>query len=495
MTTKRTLFTTLAVCAGLAALPASALASTATSDGSTVTLTGTAAAEQIGFEIGFDGNAQFSDSTAGPGCAPLYSDGTGADCPLGAGGVDIRAGGGDDVVKADILGNPVAPGFIRVDLGDGDDSFDARELAGSYTVAGGAGNDTIKGSTTGDVLDGGPGNDTIDGLEGADVVRGGDGDDTVNGDSGGDVVDGGPGVDTSDDWSPVGGGDPALSPPAKILFDGAANDGLPGEGDNVSSVERIHAGVALDYTGDDGANVAIAAEVGASSSLRGLGGDDQLQGGDRADTIDGGAGADTLTGGFGNDTITGGPGRDRISADRHDGECGYLWCKYPWGNDTVYARDGEADSIDCGIGQDTAYVDAMDTVANCEKVIGAGSNGNPDGGPGGGDTKKVTITIGKAKLAAMASKGLKVKVACAAACTAKGTITADKATARKLGTRKLAKGAGKAASAGTATVKLKASKSVARKLRRMKSAKGKVKITVKQAGKTSTISRKVTLKR
>src|SRR5262245_52479885 len=253
MSSTRTFLTMLAVCAVVAAVPAAASASTASSDGSTVTFTGTAAAEQITFELGFGGDAQVSEAVAGPGSAPLYSDGTGADCPLGAGGVDIRAGGGDDVVKADILGDPVASGLIRVDLGDGNDTFDARELAGSYTVSGGAGNDSMEGSTSGDVLDGGPGNDTINALSGNDVVRGGDGDDTVNGDSGGDVVDGGPGVDSADDWVPVG--DPAQSPAARITLDGVADDGLPGEGDNLTSVERVHAGAALDYTGDDGANV------------------------------------------------------------------------------------------------------------------------------------------------------------------------------------------------------------------------------------------------
>jgi TolB protein len=38
------------------------------------------------------------------------------------------------------------------------------------------------------------------------------------------------------------------------------------------------------------------------------------------------------------------------------------------GDDTIYARDRVRDSIDCGPGRDTAYVDRIDAVKNCERV-------------------------------------------------------------------------------------------------------------------------------
>ena len=75
------------------------------------------------------------------------------------------------------------------------------------------------------------------------------------------------------------------------------------------------------------------------------------------------------------------------------------------------------------------------------------------------------------------------------------SMTADKATGRKLGTRKVGTGKGKAAQAGTATVTIKAAKRVARKLKRLKSAKVTVKVTVKQNGSASSVSRALTLKR
>ena len=118
-------------------------------------------------------------------------------------------------------------------------------------------------------------------------------------------------------------------------------------------------------------------------------------------------------------------------------------------------------------------------MANCETVEGAGSNGGRSG--------SLKVTIGSAKLAAVAAKGLKLKVACSAACSATGTM--------KLGAKKIGAGKGKAAKAGTATVTIKIAKKYVRKLKRLKSAKTTVKVSVKQGGKTQTVSRSVTLKR
>ena len=62
-----------------------------------------------------------------------------------------------------------------------------------------------------------------------------------------------------------------------------------------------------------------------------------------------------LTGGQGNDTLDGAGGADTLAG----GE----------GDDTIAARDGVADAIDCGVGNDTATVDALDTVSGCETVV------------------------------------------------------------------------------------------------------------------------------
>lgn len=52
---------------------------------------------------------------------------------------------------------------------------------------------------------------------------------------------------------------------------------------------------------------------------------------------------------MGNDTLSGGPG-----------------------NDTIHARDGHRDVIDCGPGRDVAFVDPVDLVRGCERVVRGG---------------------------------------------------------------------------------------------------------------------------
>lgn len=91
-----------------------------------------------------------------------------------------------------------------------------------------------------------------------------------------------------------------------------------------------------------------------SQYLAGGAGDDTIIAKCGNNTIVGGAGNDLLVGGPGNDVIIGGPGQDRILGGK--------------GSDTIIADDGEKDVIDCGPGNDSAVVDSIDVVKNCEKV-------------------------------------------------------------------------------------------------------------------------------
>ena len=170
-----------------------------------------------------------------------------------------------------------------------------------------------------------------------------------------------------DDWEADESGSER---PVAVSLAGGADDGRPGEGDDIRNVERIVSHAASTLVGTDAPEDLEVFQVDEPSTISGLGGNDVLRGSNGADTIDGGAGDDDIDAGYGDDTITGGPGRDRISADLRSGGCGPLWCDLPFGNDTIYARDGEADSISCGSGQDTVYADAVDVVAgDCEQVI------------------------------------------------------------------------------------------------------------------------------
>ena len=149
-------------------------------------------------------------------------------------------------------------------------------------------------------------------------------------------MDGGPGVDRIEqDWNDLT--DSALN----LTLLGGADDGRPGEGDDVRNVEKLvsfHAGT---FVGTGGADRIEVVQAAGPSSLSGGEGDDFLKASDGADRFDGGPGADTIDGGFNNDTIVGGPGQDTLYGDHPTGECGIYWCKLPAGNDTIDARDGE----------------------------------------------------------------------------------------------------------------------------------------------------------
>ncbi len=68
---------------------------------------------------------------------------------------------------------------IAVDLGAGNDSFNAPGVSVPVSVAGGAGNDTLTGGAGADVLAGGDGNDVLNGQAGVDDYFGEGGNDTI----------------------------------------------------------------------------------------------------------------------------------------------------------------------------------------------------------------------------------------------------------------------------------------------------------------------------
>ena len=247
-------------------------------------------------------------------------------------------------------------------------------------MVGGDGNDKITGGIGADDIDGGNGDDELDAQEGPDVVHGGAGNDKLQADDWNeqstDVIDGGPGYDQiENNWvSEVG----SYQPPIVVSVDGVANDGRPGENDNVTDVEKIYLNAPASLTGSDGPDELTMFNTDAGGTLNGRGGDDKLSGFDLDDTIDGGAGNDQIQGGYGHDTITGGPGRDVINGDASGSTCHWIQCRSPYGNDKIDARDGEVDSVTCGVGEDTVEADPGDTVAaDCETVHRAPDSPTP----------------------------------------------------------------------------------------------------------------------
>ena len=173
-------------------------------------------------------------------------------------------------------------------------------VAQDAIITGTDGDDVLTGSDTGEAIYARAGNDTVDGAGGNDDLDGGPGADVLRGGTGSDAV----------SYTGTGG--------VTVSLDGVANDGLPGEGDDVSNDVE---------------------------DLFGAGGNDKLTGDRAANTIDGDAGDDRIDGGRGRDALFGGDG-----------------------DDVIDARDGALDRVDCGAGKDLVTADANDVVSrDCER--------------------------------------------------------------------------------------------------------------------------------
>jgi len=190
-----------------------------------------------------------------------------------------------------------------------DDGADFAGQMGSIPmlIDGGADNDALQGGFGDDVVLGGPGNDIVLGEPGDDILDGGPGADDLRGNTGG-LPD--TGFDLADYGDRVA--------PVTVTLDGQRNDGEAGEGD------------------------LLAADM------------DDVNGGSAGDTIVGDGNENFLFGNDGNDVLNGGGGPDVVDAGN--------------GDDTILARDGAADQILCGAGNDTVIADPTDSVVGCESV-------------------------------------------------------------------------------------------------------------------------------
>jgi Ca2+-binding RTX toxin-like protein len=414
-----------------------------------------------------------------------------------------------------------------IDLGDGTNAYQGPECTDgtSARVDGGSGQDTLSGGSGGttveelngngagdslyggggdDVLHGGDGNDTVSGGDGNDQLFGENNDDVIRGSGGNDLEDGGPGNDqigyspgvSNDDDQGAdvltgGPGDDKLLLDAhtggvNISIDGQANDGSPGEGDNVGAdLETIDGTTAADtFVGSPGPDQ-FNGNAG-NDTIRGAGGDDRLYGGGGDDDLNGDAGNDKVEGANGADRVDGGPGTDQIYGDI--GSCSFS-CSFD--ADTLYSRDGERDAVDCGGGADSAIVDTLDVVAFCASVDrqgGPASGPGPAPGAGGGGGNPFALKVaGSVKAKALLAHGLVVRLTCASACKIVATLKAKAKTVGS-GRKTLLK-------AGQAKLVVKVPKQSRAALRRFK---GKLALRIKvtdAAGKTTTITRTVKLKR
>jgi Ca2+-binding RTX toxin-like protein len=275
--------------------------------------------------------------------------------------VEVVVGGSGDDRLTTIIGKS------RTLIGNaGNDALNAGR--GADSLDGGDGDDILSGGLSNDSLDGGPGTDTADfsysfnavdvnltsgasrivrghtgprrriesdalrsienvtgsskddrliGDAGPNALLGGSGSDTLSGGGGPDLMAGGAGRDLASYASRPGG--------VAVALDGQANDGSPGEGDNV---------------------------MPSTETVIGGRGRDTLIGNDRPNGLAGGAGDDLVIGLGGADRIVGGLGGDRIDAGA--------------GSDRVAVRDATVDRVRCGDGRDAVSADKRDSLIGCE---------------------------------------------------------------------------------------------------------------------------------
>jgi len=279
-------------------------------------------------------------AVAGSGCEQIAS--TLVACAGSFDAVLVEGGGGNDEISLNLIYESLPPLRGEALGGPGNDTleatFDNRPIPQPETA-----------------LVGEAGNDTLVGGYGLDELFGGEGDDFLS--AGGesavpnaaDLLDGGAGVDTVSDADYNRG----LDDDVAVTLDGIANDGEPGEGDNVTAVEKLRV-------------------VGNRVTLIGSEAAEQLSVEANASTIDGKAGLDTLTGGAGSDSIE--------------------------------ARDGISEPVDCGAGSDSAQLDAGDRASGCESI-----NGALVGPLGFGEKTLVTLKLASKRIPAAGP--VKVRVA------------------------------------------------------------------------------------
>jgi Ca2+-binding RTX toxin-like protein len=371
------------------------------------------------------------------------SGGTGTDTVSGTN--TVNGDGGTDTLR----GLNAGTGNVTLNGGTENDTFTPQDAGTPEIMNGGSGADTADYSATGGVTitldnvqndgatgggqtdnvgaDGsvetvltGPNADIVTGGPNADTLKTGDGTDTVNGSGGDDFIDGGLGADVMNGGANGAGGDTVdysnRAENMRVSPDGlAANDGEPGENDNVGAdVENLNGGFGDDSFGANASNNNYQGFVG-NDSMDGGGGNDTMNGGSGNDVFGGGANQDTLLGGTGNDTMDGGSDNDTLhgdgGADLLDGSSGLDNVNGGEGSDTLLTRDNQADTANCGDGTDHSVHDiAGDTInADCEiSDTGAAGFETQTIGPVGPAAPQTT-TAGNTQLAVVTCNAKRAK--------------------------------------------------------------------------------------
>lgn len=190
--------------------------------------------------------------------------------------LQVEGGSGNDVITLTFENGLF---HVTIDSDNASQFFNPASVV-SYEIHGGAGNDQI-------LLD-----DTVT-VPGS--MFGEDGDDTLRGGRGADTFSVGLGIDTVDYSHRTGN--------LRLSVDSVANDGLPGEGDNLlMCIETVISGSGADRIVGCPSNNLLMGN-GGNDTILGVGGNDTIAGGNGRDVLIGGAGADFLIGSGGIDAV------------------------------------------------------------------------------------------------------------------------------------------------------------------------------------------------
>jgi Ca2+-binding RTX toxin-like protein len=230
------------------------------------------------------------------------------------------------------------------------------------SINGGDGEDTLTGGPREDSMDGGNGNDSVFGGDGNDDLQGGGSNFSAGGT---DVLDGQGGTDDAFYERELA---------VNISLNDQADDGFPGEGDNVI-VERVVTG-------------------GGDDVLRGNDGPNAFDGGDGNDSISGLGGNDLLFGESGSDGLDGGAGSDEIFCDEDfdvaivdpddfvDADCERRGAEVPGGTASVNRKSKTKVAVECPVEEANQCDGTLVLRAGNKELgsgdfsIGAGASGN-----------------------------------------------------------------------------------------------------------------------
>ena len=265
---------------------------------------------------------------------------------------DFYGGAGDDTVggstRADALwggtGDDLLLGYENDDRLYGEEGNDTLEAwTGNDILHGGSGDDLLFGQDGHDTLAGGDGNDELQGGAGSDTMHGEAGDDKLFGQAGNDVLAGGDGNDIILGFT--------ASNDAKQDLDAGETDDDIVHGGN--GADELWGGVGNDHI-DGGLHADLVMGGNGQDTLFGGYGDDEVNGGAGDDMMDGGADADKMFGGVGSDRLWGGDGDDIMLGFTPSNDARQALAAGETDNDAMFGGAG-GDLMLGGLGDDQVW--------------------------------------------------------------------------------------------------------------------------------------------